>query len=774
MQWSSDGAEVFFTYRGEVYAGAADGSRLRRVARPHLGELAGHTTAFHVASDGVRLVYASCEYPRIGGGPRAPAWEYQHDLVLLSLDSGARRRLTASNEFEGYPAWSPDGAHIAYLSGIGGDPGWGRNDLYVMEVDGANARVLRGPDNVLNQRPAWSPDGHWLAVTGMEESGRTGIVGDTAPMRSLYIIPMSTGREVRRLTDAVSGAAWSPDGQRLAFAKVDGAGVALYSIAADGTDAKRLTTIPRATWDIDYVEGDPARAWVETVAWSPDGSKLLYTCAAPVSGICVVAVDGTPVSQAPLDGLVAAWSPDGSQIVTSRPEYVDRERTAVVQIVAPDGANAQTLVMQDAERQLRALGLPQRAKPVGDAGCATGTAVAEPAANPGLVGDCEVLLALRDTLAGAASLNWTAGRPLAEWDGVVVAGTPPRVRELRLIGRGLSGRLPRELGQLTQLAELDLRENALGVNIPPELGDATALRELILTSNSLSGSIPAELGQLTGLGALRLGDNRLTGWIPAALARLPTLVAVDLSHNRLTGPIPVELGQTGMLVQVDLSANRLTGPIPTALLQSVDLRLLRLSYNQLTGPIPAELGQSGMLVQVDLSANRLTGPIPTALLQSVDLRLLGLSHNRLTGPIPAELGQLVNLVNVSLSHNHLTGPIPVELGQLVNLEILGLSSNQLTGPIPAGLGQLANLRDLYLDKNQLTGPIPAELGQLVNLKVLGLSSNQLTGPIPAELGQLNRLRELYLGNNQLTGCLPRAVQNVRVNYFDSPGLPMCE
>ena len=726
MQWSRDGSEVFFTYRGEVYVAAADGTRVQRVARPHLGELAGHSTSFQVAPDGVRLVYASCEYPRIGRGPRAQPWEYQHDLVLLSLDSGARRRLTASNEFEGYPAWSPDGAHIAYLSGIGGDPGWGRNDLYVMEVDGANARVLRGLDNVVNQRPAWSPDGRWLAVTGLNESAGTETVGDTAPMRSLYIIPTSTGREVRRLTDAVSGAAWSPDGQRLAFAKVDGVEVALYTIAADGTDAHRLTTIPRATWDIDYVEGDPTRAWIETVAWSPDGSKLLYTCASPVSAICVVAVDGTPASPAPLDGLVAAWSPDGSRIATSRPGYLGRERTAVVQVVAPDGGNAQTLVMQDAERQLQALGLPQRVKPVEDAGCATGTAVAEPAANPGLVGDCQVLLALRDTLAGEASLNWTAGRPVAEWEGVVVAGTPPRVRELRLIERGLTGRLPRELGQLTQLAKLDLRENALGVNIPPELGDARALRELILAGNSLSGAIPAELGQLTGLGALRLDGNRLTGWIPPALAQLPTLVVLNLSHNRVTGPIPVELGQTGMLVQVDLSANRLTGPIPAALLQSVDLRLLRLSNNRLTGSIPAELGQLVNLVSVSLSHNHLTGPIPAALHQSVDLRLLRLSNNRLTGSIPAELGQLVNLVNVSLSHNHLTGPIPVELGQLVNLEILGLSSNQLTGPIPA------------------------------------------------ELGQLNRLRELYLGNNQLTGCLPRAVQNIRLKYFDSPGLPMCE
>ncbi len=49
---------------------------------------------------------------------------------------------------------------------------------------------------------------------------------------------MPTGEEVIHLADAVSGASWSPDGERLAFAKVDGDGVALYSIAVDGSDAR--------------------------------------------------------------------------------------------------------------------------------------------------------------------------------------------------------------------------------------------------------------------------------------------------------------------------------------------------------------------------------------------------------------------------------------------------------------------------------------------------------------------------------------------------------
>ena len=45
------------------------------------------------------------------------------------------------------------------------------------------------------------------------------------------------------------------------------------------------------------------------------------------------------------------------------------------------------------------------------ASCANGIAVPNPASNPGLVSDCETLLSARDTLAGTASLNWSATTP---------------------------------------------------------------------------------------------------------------------------------------------------------------------------------------------------------------------------------------------------------------------------------------------------------------------------------------------------------------------------
>ena len=85
-------------------------------------------------------------------------------------------------------------------------------------------------------------------------------------------------------------------------------------------------------------------------------------------------------------------------------------------------------------------------KPPEDADCSSGIAVTDPDDNPGLVSDCEVLLAARDILAGSASLNWSAGLPIEEWDGIRIVGSPERVDSLTLNDLGLNGVIPAELG----------------------------------------------------------------------------------------------------------------------------------------------------------------------------------------------------------------------------------------------------------------------------------------------------------------------------------------
>ena len=82
--------------------------------------------------------------------------------------------------------------------------------------------------------------------------------------------------------------------------------------------------------------------------------------------------------------------------------------------------------------------------------CVSGGAVVD-ATNTGLISDCEALLAARDTLAGTAALNWSADTPIADWTGVALGEASGRVTEILLVRMGLNGRIPKELGGLSNL-----------------------------------------------------------------------------------------------------------------------------------------------------------------------------------------------------------------------------------------------------------------------------------------------------------------------------------
>ena len=81
--------------------------------------------------------------------------------------------------------------------------------------------------------------------------------------------------------------------------------------------------------------------------------------------------------------------------------------------------------------------------------------------------------------------------------------------------------------------------------IPAELGNLTDLSYLSLNANDLTGSIPAELGSLTALGTLSLEGNNLTGSIPVELGNLTALTDLFLFSNQLSGPVPLPVASLG-------------------------------------------------------------------------------------------------------------------------------------------------------------------------------------------------------------------------------------
>ena len=137
--------------------------------------------------------------------------------------------------------------------------------------------------------------------------------------------------------------------------------------------------------------------------------------------------------------------------------------------------------------------------------------------------------------------NWGSDKPLIDWHGVNEVDDKGRVRWLELTEKGLRGRIPEELGNLTQLRYLNLSKNELNGEIPKELGNLRGLHTLALNNNDLTGEIPAELGNIVG-GC----DNALFNLSCYWTAGSPFL-DLYLQENRLEGEIPAALNNIGYL-----------------------------------------------------------------------------------------------------------------------------------------------------------------------------------------------------------------------------------
>jgi hypothetical protein len=106
--------------------------------------------------------------------------------------------------------------------------------------------------------------------------------------------------------------------------------------------------------------------------------------------------------------------------------------------------------------------------------------------------------------------------------------------------------------------------------------DQGFLARMELDENNVVGRLPSELGLLTNLVNLGLSINALTGPIPSEIGFLTGLIDLDFGLNALTGPIPSEIGFLRELTEVWFDTNALTGPIPSEFGYLTKMILLRL------------------------------------------------------------------------------------------------------------------------------------------------------------------------------------------------------
>jgi hypothetical protein len=150
------------------------------------------------------------------------------------------------------PAWSPDGARIAFVT---------RGDLWVADADGTHpGLIVREADT-----PSWAPDGRRLAFV------RDGWVWTVR----------ADGADERKLARG-GHPAWSPTGQRIAYDR----GGQIFSVRWHGGDRRKLADGEEPAYAPDgslaFVRGGQILVRGKVVAegrqpaWAPDSRRLAY------------------------------------------------------------------------------------------------------------------------------------------------------------------------------------------------------------------------------------------------------------------------------------------------------------------------------------------------------------------------------------------------------------------------------------------------------------------------------------------------------------------
>jgi dipeptidyl aminopeptidase/acylaminoacyl peptidase len=231
-----------------------------------------------VSPDGSSVAYVVSQTDRKTGKGVGHIW-------LCDIDGGNPRQLTQSGATNGYPAWSPDGASIAYVSQRDGDhPG----AIVVLPLSGGESRVITkhasGPSSI-----AWSPNGTSIAYqveVDPDNPDETPRAKDEAPpvivvdrldykldgrgvfnrkRTQVHVVDVESG-ERRRLSGPEvhhTSPRWSPDGSTIAvihaFEDSPNTSIALIDVAS-GAISKQSS-----------VTGSTSNLW-----WTPDGSGILY------------------------------------------------------------------------------------------------------------------------------------------------------------------------------------------------------------------------------------------------------------------------------------------------------------------------------------------------------------------------------------------------------------------------------------------------------------------------------------------------------------------
>jgi TolB protein len=218
---SPDGSKLAVTaYPGEGKAPKIFMFQLNPFRRlDFLNHEASYNAQVSFLPDGKRVVYGSS-----AGG--------KYRIWIANVDGSGAHPITASDTaIELEPAVNPKtGAQVAFVSDRSGPP-----QIYTMTIDGGDImRITNGLGEAHN--PAWKGDGQTLAFSWTQ--------GYEPGHLNIFVMNVATGNTTQ-LTHAEGkneSPSWAPDNTHIAFSSTRSGKYQIWSMLADGTQLKQLTT----------------------------------------------------------------------------------------------------------------------------------------------------------------------------------------------------------------------------------------------------------------------------------------------------------------------------------------------------------------------------------------------------------------------------------------------------------------------------------------------------------------------------------------------------
>ena len=267
------GSKVVFvstrTGAKEIWAMDYDGSNQRPITKYR-----SISTTPAVSPDGTRLAFTT--YVR--SQPAIEVFSLETLRKLVFFNQNASMNAT--------PSFSPDGKQIVFSSTLAG----GYAQIYISDANGSNLRRLTH-SRAVEVEPKMNPKtGNELVFV----SGRSG-------PQQIYRMNIE-GTDIVRLTDGsgeASNPAWHPDGQHIAFAWTRGFEPGNFNIFLMNVATR------------EYVQLTHGQGRNENPTWAPDGRHLVF--ASKRSGrtnIYTMLADGTQVKQLTTEGenTMPVWS----------------------------------------------------------------------------------------------------------------------------------------------------------------------------------------------------------------------------------------------------------------------------------------------------------------------------------------------------------------------------------------------------------------------------------------------------------------------------------